>query len=263
MALWDWNKSQLLSSGSGGRKKLFACAVSDDGQEVVVCGLKSIYFLSTHGRILNKTSAFIGNLGCIQTFPCACYLGQKVIIGTAGGQIYQFVGRKLEKVIQAHALHEAVTCFYSTSTRLFSGGKDGVIRIWDSNLKPVGVPIDLGETSRSSEHVGLISVCSRGGKILAGTRSSEIFEIDEHTGQIEKFIDGHKKGGIQGLAVSGTAAEYATCGSDNSIRVWSIRKRCMLRHTKVHSAGKCLVYSTTGDQLVIGCADGSVRTESY
>ena len=94
----------MLSSGTGGRQKLLGCAVSSDGQEVVVCGVKTLYFLTAKGRVFGKSSAYIGPIGRLQVFLCAEYFGKYVIVGTAGGQLYQFEGKQLRRVIQAHAV---------------------------------------------------------------------------------------------------------------------------------------------------------------
>jgi len=70
-----------------------------------------------------------------------------------------------------------------------------------------------------------VSVCSKGNKILVGTRGGEIFEFNEQTGTHKAIMRGHFDSELWGLAVHPTRPEVFTFGRDALLSIWDLKTR--------------------------------------
>jgi WD40 repeat protein len=68
----------------------------------------------------------------------------------------------------------------------------------------------------------------------------------------------HRRGEFWGLAPHPMRDEFATCGSDKALRVWSIRSKEMINARPLPVPGRALAYSPKGEILAVGLVDGSV-----
>ena len=68
----------------------------------------------------------------------------------------------------------------------------------------------------------------------------------------------HCRGEFRGLAPHPLRDEFVTCGSDKTLRVWSIRSKEQINARSLPITGQALAYSPKGDILAIGLCDGSV-----
>lgn len=194
IAIYDWRQGKLLASGKGDKQKLLACAFvpgkTGSSSELVVVGSKVIKFVTIAGKGLKKRRGILGSKkgGKIQPFLCLAFSGTSPVIGCLDGSLYLFSGYQLSRVVHAHV--GPVTALYSAPEGLVSGGKDGMVLWWNTSLKPIGSGMDLSQDcfDCSSAKVRIASVCfahdgiGNGKKTLVGTRSGEIFEIEQSEG---------------------------------------------------------------------------------
>ena len=107
------------------------------------------------------------------------------MVGCADGSLYRFSNGAVIQVVQAHAINEPVLCisFNATDGVLVTGGKDCLIKSWDSTLTEVGASLDMsedldgdGKADCGSLSPSVTSLQTFKGKILIGTKGSDIFE---------------------------------------------------------------------------------------
>ena len=158
-----------------------------------------------------------------------------------------------------------------------------MIKTWDKSLIAVGQIVDLREdistgTSKQksssrylkSEIVSLqqwtdptSNKLTSEFPLLVSTRGSDIFEVyvsknivSSHT--INLIACGHYRGELWGLAVHPLREEFATCGDDKTLRVWSIKSHEQLDMRVMPDAARSIAYSPTGLVLCVGMVDGSM-----
>ena len=274
IALYDWSKGKLLASGKGNAGKLLAVAFHPDGKHVVSCGQKCVKFFEVSGRALAPKSCRVGRRGRLQTFLSLGFIQRDTIVGCASGELYRFsAGRNLIQVVQAHGVGEAVyaMCQSPRTGGILTGGKDGLVMCWDSQLQAVGDALDLTATTELEEAGGkasplayrpaaLASVHVLGGRILLGTRASQIYEVRQRVGEAltpRLLLSGHFRGEVWGLTTHPRLSEYATCGDDMTVRVWSLRRRVELRSRQLPFGARAVHYHPSGDMLAVGMLNGS------
>jgi len=118
-----------------------------DGKTIVAVGVKQVLFFDVDGRALKSKPGIIGTMGKKQTFLSATYVHKDAFVGCASGEIYKFSNRRVVKVIQAHGINEPVNSlrFCHESGGVISGGRDGLVIVFDRSLKQVGGAIDMAE----------------------------------------------------------------------------------------------------------------------
>ncbi|KAJ7427997.1 hypothetical protein BTVI_01464 [Pitangus sulphuratus] len=138
-----------------------------------------------------------------------------------------------------------------------TGGRDGCVRLWDLNFKPITV-IDLRETDQGYKGLSVRSVCWRGDHILVGTQDSEIFEIVVHERNKPFLImQGHCEGELWALAVHPTKPLAMTGSDDRSVRIWSLIDHALIARCNMEEPIRCAAVSTDGIHLALGMKDGS------
>jgi WD40 repeat protein len=103
--------------------------------------VKQISFWTLIGNTLSKKKGLFGNTKDIQTMFCVAFSKQKDVYytGTMNGQIYVWKGNQLEEILPG--VHNgSIFTITPLPDGFLSGGKDGIIRKWDSNFSPVDIP---------------------------------------------------------------------------------------------------------------------------
>lgn len=278
VTIYDCASGEIISSAKGlvSPNNVFDMAYSSKGTELILVGRKLIRFfrgVDTDKRALNSAPAKIGKEGKRQTYFCAVYCGEDAIVGCAGGELYRFRAGVCIQVVQAHGVREPVLCISYNAKEgvLVTGGKDCLIKTWDSTLKEIGASLDMSEDldggGEGSENRSLdsavISVQMLKNRILVGTRGSDIFESrmpanpsENHT--LTRIAYGHSGGEITCLAAHPSRDEFATCGTDRTLRIWSIRSHEQINMRKnLPVSATAVAYNYLGDILAIGMEDGS------
>jgi WD40 repeat protein len=130
-----------LAKSSGHQEKVFDLQFSpfaDNG--LVSCGVKQISFWTLIGNTLSKKKGLFGNTKDIQTMFCLAFSSQKDVIytGTMNGQVYVWKGNQLEEILPG--VHNgSIFTITSMPDGFISGGKDGIIRRWDSTFSPIEI----------------------------------------------------------------------------------------------------------------------------
>merc|ERR1712196_188222 len=108
--------------------------------------------------------------------------------------------------------------------------------------------------------MGSVALDTLGLRLLVGTQGSELFEVMD-SGTTTKLVDGHCKGEVWGTSVCPTNADLiATSGDDQTVRVWSISEKRMIRSVSLDTPSRAIAWSPSGQNLAVGLgANGKNR----
>jgi WD40 repeat protein len=207
-------------------------------------------------------------------FTCASLVGEAghTAVGASNGSIYIFGVDHLAhtKLESAHVGGITALCLHEKSN-LVSGGKDGMLRIWETDLRGGGLDIPKKEvniaaasTQGMAQGSDLKSI--RGAatgldihqaRIVIGTRENEVFEYDLSLGSVKRLMGAH---GAEtwGLACHPTRAVIATCGDDKLLRIWDPTSREPLegKSLQMPYAARSLGWSYAGGHIAVGFREG-------
>ena len=177
----------------------------------------------------------------------------RVISGTMSGHLYVWDGRNCVKTLKAH--DKGVNCMYHCSHGLITGGRDGKVRLWSvPNIEP-GAVFDVAALGSFNPRVRSVCWSSDGAKLLIGTMASEIYEVSAgdgsnfHPGPI---LQGHCEHEVRGLSMNPTKPEFCTVGDDQTVRVWDLKTRALVRMVMLDTMARCCSYSPDGKIIVVG-----------
>ncbi|XP_030877785.1 echinoderm microtubule-associated protein-like 6, partial [Leptonychotes weddellii] len=104
-------------------------------------------FWTLCGNALTAKRGIFGKTGDLQTILClACAKEDITYSGALNGDIYVWKGLNLVRTIQgAHSA--GIFSMYACEEGFATGGRDGCIRLWDTDFKPI-TKIDLRETEQ-------------------------------------------------------------------------------------------------------------------
>ena len=152
IALYDCTTGDIISSAKGlvSPNNVNDIAYSPSGTEIVAVGKHQIKYFkgaNTSKRALDNFLGKVGKAGKKQIFFCCAYLNDDVVVGCASGELYRFRLGQCVQIVQAHGLREPVLCiaYNSKVGVLITGGKDALVKTWDSTLKEVGASLDMSE----------------------------------------------------------------------------------------------------------------------
>ncbi|XP_016361551.1 echinoderm microtubule-associated protein-like 5 isoform X5 [Sinocyclocheilus anshuiensis] len=266
ICVWDWRQGKVLAAAPGHTDRIFDISWDLYQQsKLVSCGVKHIKFWSLCGNALTPKRGVFGKTGDLQTILClACAKDEITYSGALNGDIYVWKGISLIRTAQgAHG--SGIFSMNACEEGFATGGRDGCIRLWDLNFKPITV-IDLRETDQgykvargeNSRGLSVRSVCWRGDHILVGTQDSEIFEVVVHD-RTKPFLimQGHCEGELWALAVHPTKPLAMTGSDDRSVRIWSLVDHALIARCNMEEPIRCAAVSTDGIHLALGMKDGS------
>ncbi|CAL8295460.1 unnamed protein product, partial [Arctogadus glacialis] len=235
ICVWDWRRGKVLAVAPGHTDR----------------------FWSLCGNALTPRRGVFGKTGDLQTILClACAKDEVTYSGALNGDIYVWKGISLLRtVLAAHG--SGIFSMNACEEGFATGGRDGCVRLWDLNFKPITV-IDLRETDQGYKGLSVRSVCWRGDHILVGTQDSEIFEVVVHDRNKPFLImQGHCEGELWALAVHPTKPLAMTGSDDHSVRIWSLIDHALIARCNMEEPIRCAAVSTDGIHLALGMKDGS------
>jgi microtubule-associated protein-like 6 len=234
VAVWrsssgQWHDGYLLAHEAGDQNKVLFGRFLDGvpkGQmqhQIVTGGINHIKFWKSEHRTLKSQTGLFGAMDKVQPMLSAAVALQgvqgraAVVSGAVSGHMYVWDGRKLLKTIKAHA--RCCNALYACAAGVVSGGKDGVVKLWDNSLAFMQM-YDMMEAAIPPYKPAIRSVCAwldplgeKITKLLVGTQGSEIYEISKDTGSMLLVSEAHCADELWGLAAHPTDKDlYATAG---------------------------------------------------
>ncbi|XP_055018852.1 echinoderm microtubule-associated protein-like 6 [Boleophthalmus pectinirostris] len=258
VCIWEWRRGKILATATGHSDRIFdICWDPFQQNRLVSCGVKHIKFWSLCGNALTPKRGIFGKTGDLQTILCVAAAKDEVTYsGALNGDIYVWKGLNLIRTVQA-AHGAGIFSMFSCEEGFATGGRDGCIRLWDVDFKPI-TKIDLREAEQGYKGLSIRSVCWRADRILAGTQDSEIFEVMVRDRDKPLLLmQGHSEGELWALDVHPKKPLCVTGSDDRSVRLWSLVDHALIARCNMEEAVRSVAFSVDGAQLALGMKDGS------
>lgn len=239
---------------------------SDNDLNFITCGLKEVKLWTLSTWACSSSVLKLNDGGRPQPFMTCVYFVGKPTVGTVDGHLYVFDDYAMHHAVKAHdgGVH-AMHVSYS-KTQLVTGGKDGVIRIWNIQLdcvKEILVENVLNSSSTISTRVRSVCFSKDGNFLLVGTRGADIFEIRISNSSLvgsKPLLQAHGCRDLWGLAAHPTKEEFMTSGDDCTIRQWDSKSMLPLKCIKMDSPSRAIAYSPDGKLVAVGFGSGGRRS---
>ncbi|TMW55919.1 hypothetical protein Poli38472_008567 [Pythium oligandrum] len=277
VALWEdsshgaWKQPKAVAAAKGDKGVNYFASFGSGMDSLVTGGAKHVLFWRVEGKTMQSKRGKLGKTGTLQLFPSGCGFGDDFVTGTASGELYVWRGDTLSKAVKAHDGESTVVYAQNVSTgrdsslMLLSGGKDGRIIMWNASYQCLKM-FDLGSMGTGCLNKALcsLSLDSNGRKILVGTASSDIFELEVASETVlnggKPVVSGHFALELWGLAVHPNAREFTTTGDDATLRTWDMDTKQLLSVTKLPTKARACAYSPDAALLAVGLGgDNGVR----
>jgi len=160
----------------------------------------------------------------------------------------------LWKSIEGHGGEVTAVALSSDGTRLASGGRDCIIRLWDPLT---GNLVETLEGHRGWTHAVVFSPDST--RLATASRDAEVRVWDTNSGELLHMLQIHESGAYA-LAFSPYGKYIVTGSGEGPVRLWVAATGQLERLLKGHSDKVTSVaFSPDGKQIVSGSADTTVR----
>ena len=252
IAVYDWEQCNIVAYANSFSVKSFHLAFDPTGTIIVQTGFETIRFWEFGKLYMNYKEALFGGRAKLQKFLCAGFLGSNVVVGTQDGSLYRFIGRQLDGMVMAHT--GCVNCLSTTADGVCTGGEDGMVKVWTRVLE-CRLVIEMKNLNSISPIVRCVSWDGDSGRILIGTMSCEIYEVnsedaeDLHDGPL---MEGHSGDELYGLSVNPAKDVFATTGDDALLRVWDLFEHKVIRTVQLEMASRCCAFDPDGRRISVG-----------
>ncbi|KAH8097209.1 hypothetical protein JL720_91 [Aureococcus anophagefferens] len=241
------------------------------GTGFACCGVNFLKFWAFSGKVLRCDDGRLGAKGRVQPFLCLGWQGSSLVMGNMDGSLYRFVGKQLDKAVQAHT--GAVNCIHTTNEGLCTGGKDGLVKLWTMQLE-MKLEVDLTLLGSLAPSARSVEWDNERGRILVGTVGAELWEVDTAEGKnlhpegpvLFGHLGGHYGGELWALACHPTLPQFCSAGDDKMLRVWSLFEKRMVRCNQLEMMSRACVrkwitelkYAPSGELLAVGSFDNRI-----
>ncbi|KAM7447232.1 Echinoderm microtubule-associated protein-like 5 [Porites harrisoni] len=270
IAVWKWAEGSKLASSHGHTERIFVAEFRPDSDtQFVTCGVKHVKFWTVAGGqligkrgLINTSQQMEGDDSQLrmQTMLSVAFGADNLTFtGAMNGDVFVWSGHKLVRLVSR--AHSGPMFSMHTTLRdglIVTGGKEkgnpkeGVaIKLWDQEMKRCR-SLSLGPGP-----CVVRSVCRGKGKILVGTKDSEIIEITEKTSTSQTLVRGHGEGEIWGLACHPDREVFVTASDDQTVRLWDVATKTMVKMAPLGVAARSAAFSPDGELLAIGLKNGA------
>jgi WD40 repeat protein len=255
LAIHDWRDNRLLCSSIVDHNSVFDIDWLDKTHLVTV-GKTHIKFWSIK---LKSLTSYNGSWEKFKPTPLICckYGKEACYTGASNGDIGVWVNCIKKTGVKAHDGTVFCLFYQDTSEELYSGGKDGLVKVWKisgENLSPLKTIFDAGQLGDPDKEFIAVRTLDRhsDGSTLIGTRNSKIIKLSSKGNEPVVLMDSHYEGNLSCLAVHPQKPLFITAASDKTLRLWNPLKRTMEKKLWVDHEIIALDWSSNGEYIIAG-----------
>jgi hypothetical protein len=142
--------------------------------EFVTIGLKHIKFWSLKGRNLTSQKGIFGNIPIDSLMSMTfAFETQTLFTGDSKGNIILWTGRNASKSIKSN--NGSTYCLYYKKNLLYSGGQDGIIKIYNNKLEIKDI-IDMSKMTSFNPGIRSLDM-DNNNNILVGLKGGDVNKI--------------------------------------------------------------------------------------
>jgi len=251
------NKTGLVAKGKGAKAEILDMRFMPDNKTLFLSCNKEVYLMEIDDSkcIIKGKKGLLGKASP-EPIMCVGFLGKNVMTGLSKGNLLVWSGNSVTKIIDK--AHEgAINAMFSAKPyeKLLTGGNDGIIYSWNTKFEKMEV-FKLKDNNLINSMMPKVRALSeKDGRILIGTRGSEIIELVGKNPTVH--IRGHFDGELWGLTTHPSQSLYYTVGEDMMMACWDIASRSQMSNLKLKFAAKTLHISPDGKIIAVGCMEGT------
>ena len=229
-----------------------------NGANLVAATKNEIYLIQ--GGKIGKATGWGPKTSNKQCTMCVGFSGNETVVGCLDGKILRLRAGSISFALTGHTACVNSIWSRASGNGFISGASDGKVIVWDSAFTQSTV-IDLAsfkEIPIMNPRVRAVCESPDGKKLVIGTRSSNIIEVDL-AGSGRKCVNyGHFDKELWGLATIPKSEEVITCGEDFMLAKWDLKTKKMSRLKRIPFMAKVCDVSSDSQMLAIGCVNGKV-----
>eukprot|EP00055_Hartaetosiga_balthica_P012061 m.57177 g.57177 ORF g.57177 m.57177 type:complete len:1939 (+) comp7823_c0_seq2:90-5906(+) len=271
--VWDWTKGRAMAKTCGDAQRVFDAQLNPFApNQLVSCGVDHIKFWRLAGNTLTtKTGTSDGENTSVETQLCLAFDMSNVsgdVATNKSGSPRVFSCTQNGKVLvwdsQSHALLQSVQChkgpvftIHSIEHGLATGGKDGMMRLWEKDMSLI-VEVDLATTTKQKDSC-VRSVYWAGDQVLVGTRDSQLYIVrGGDQGHPVCITQGHQPGELWGLCVSQSGNTFYTASDDGFVGYWEFGRSTCIKMAGLGKPLRCCAIQEKTKEVVVGAKDGHI-----
>uniref|UniRef100_A0A4W6DSW6 EMAP like 6 n=1 Tax=Lates calcarifer TaxID=8187 RepID=A0A4W6DSW6_LATCA len=256
VCVWDWRRGRVLATATGHSDRIFDVAWDlFQSSRLVSCGVKHIKFWTLCGNALTPKRGIFGKTGDLQTILCVSAAKDELTYsGALNGDVYVWRGITLIRTVQA-AHGAGIFSMHACEEGFATGGRDGCIRLWDIDFKPI-TKIDLRE-GHSEGELWALDLHPKQPVAVTGSddRSVRLWSLPDHT----LLARCNMEESVRSVSFNNDGSQLALGMKDGSFTVLRVRDMTEVVHIKdrkevIHE----LKFSPDGAFLAVGSNDGLV-----
>ena len=246
---------------------IFSMFLGDRAFPLLIASPKSFSLIKLDGLTLNYTSNGIQELESDNfALVCGCLVSgvqyNSVVTGTDSGDLQQRQMRNSFdlSVLKSESAHDGgVTAVTSVEMWVVSGGNDGKLCLWDSELVKLRIYHlnDIANTKSFSSSIRSICCNKPFNKMVVSAKAGKIIEISKDSGKPCFFSTIRCLSETHGLAMHPKDCTlFATSDDDGLVCVWDIITNQILRRTKIECASRSISWNPEGNAVCVGMSNG-------
>jgi echinoderm microtubule-associated protein-like 5 len=147
-------------------------------------------------------------------------------------------------------------CIVTGAKERKSNKKDNSpVKVWSKDMNKIVKTYNIEKDNSISV---VKSVCRTKNKIIVGTKSGSIYEINEKMNDIDSVVLGHAEGDFHGLSVHPNKDIFCTGSYDGHVRVWDIYTKKLLCFYNAEQQVHSVNISPSGDLIALGSSEGQI-----